>query len=59
MIQLILMLSVNAIQPTQTAQIQPCNWPNKCAVQQPVIVAQASPCNWPNRCEKTEPIVNL
>jgi len=59
MIQLILMLSASAIQPMKTAQAEPCNWPNRCAVAAPVVLAQASPCNWPNRCGKTEPIVNL
>ena len=34
--------------PAQTAQFQPCVWPNRC-VQTPAV-AQFQPCVWPNRC---------
>lgn len=34
----------------QSAQFQPCVWPNKCEVQ---IIESVpfEPCVWPNRCE--------
>lgn len=53
MIQMILMASLMQINPAprrnQTAQFQPCVWPNKCVQQ---TVAQFQPCVWPNKCAK-------
>jgi hypothetical protein len=46
-----LILTLSMIHPapaaTQTAQFQPCVWPNKC-VSAPV--AQFTTCKWPNKC---------
>ncbi|MBI3289344.1 MAG: hypothetical protein HYZ74_07480 [Elusimicrobia bacterium] len=49
MINLILTLSLFNAQPaaTQTAQFQPCVWPNRCAS---VAALPVMPCVWPNRC---------
>jgi len=43
-------LMMNAKPAPQTAQFQPCVWPNRC-VETPV--AQFQPCVWPNRCAET------
>lgn len=55
MIQLILMLSLTSAQPApkQTAQFQPCVWPNKCA-EIVVPVAQVGPCTPPRVCGTTQ-----
>ena len=45
-----LILTVAMMKPAaaaQTAQFQPCVWPNRCVEQ---TVAQFQPCVWPNRC---------
>lgn len=59
MIELILLVTLTPVNPisTQTAQFQPCVWPNKCAVAAPVQTAQFQPCVWPNKCAKTAPVV--
>ena len=58
MIQLILMLSMSAVNnPAPVAQVQPCSWP-RCQKAEPVVIAQVQPCSWP-RCQKPEPVVNL
>jgi len=63
MINLILTLSLSAVNPTsatQTAQFRPCVWPNVCkTAPAPVTVAQFRPCVWPNVCksETAAPVV--
>ena len=48
MLSLILTVTMMNVKPApQTAQFQPCVWPNKC-VSAPV--AQFQPCVWPTRC---------
>ena len=49
MFSMILTVAMMNVQPAQqTAQFQPCVWPNKC-VETPAV-AQIQPCVWPNRC---------
>ncbi|HZS12858.1 MAG TPA: hypothetical protein VFA38_11455 [Nitrospirales bacterium] len=57
MIQLILMLSMSAVNTKPVAQVQPCSWP-RCQKSEPVVIAQVQPCSWP-RCQKPEPVINL
>jgi len=49
MIQLILMVGLSPLSAgsSRNMPIQPCVWPNKCAVEQ---VSQFQPCVWPNKC---------
>lgn len=56
MLTLILTLSMLNAKPApqQTAQFQPCVWPNKCVTEP---VAQFQPCVWPNRC--MEPVAQF
>jgi hypothetical protein len=51
MFELILMTTL-AAQPKTVAQIQTCQWPNKCVKPAVVQVAQFKPCVWPNKCAK-------
>jgi len=60
MINLILTLSLSAVNPTsatQTAQFRPCVWPNVCTtIEAPVQTAQFRPCVWPNVCRNEAPL---
>lgn len=54
MFELILMTTLAAQPKITVAQIQTCQWPNKCAKKPAVVqVAQFKPCVWPNKCSKT------
>ncbi len=46
-------LTAPATQPVQTAQFQPCVWPNRCATSSAPVIIAATPvttCQWPNTC---------
>ena len=55
MLEIILMAVVGSasLNPSY-AQIQTCQWPNKCA-KKAVVVAQIQTCQWPNRCATPGP----
>ena len=56
MFELILMASLIQTSPVpQTAQFQPCVWPNKCNKQIEAVLRPIQTCVWPNVC-KTEPV---
>jgi hypothetical protein len=50
MIELLLLISlgVTSQPPVMTADINPCVWPNKCAVE--TVTASINTCVWPNVC---------
>ena len=58
MFELILMTAMVAQPKMETAQFQPCVWPNKCA-KQVEQVAQFKPCVWPNKCSKKAEAVKV